>query len=135
MAESKYLLMRNVPALPSKNASGYTSQLKSFFKRFSLCPKCEGSGTNDVEIEIIEGCTNIRVAGFSALEQIRENEIAPITQVIRDILEYQCQEKVSCKMCHGFRFVKRSKTSGKEKIQSRQQAKKKVDSKSKKTTR
>ena len=130
----KFMLMRNVPALPNKNTT-YKKQLQKFFSKFKICPECKGAGSSNKKIKNIEGVANIPIEHIEELSYIKKSKVTPTTQVIRDILEYQCQKKVSCNMCHGFRFIKRDKASGKEQIQSRKQAKKKVDSKSKKVTR
>ena len=104
MAQEGWLSIRNVPDLTGNLGNAYFQELKAFFKKSCLCPKCKGRGFKiDEEVATIDS-TTVRYGSIHELEVLKEMGV-PMADVIRDILQRQVMSKRHCPLCHGSRFV------------------------------
>jgi len=116
MGRVGYLSIRNIPKISSNE------DLITFFKTHKVCPKCRGLGHKQINRRI-SPTSIIRLDNIKELEAFKSLDIS-MTDVIRDILEYQCLNKRSCSLCHGFRFIKKA-SKEKERGQKKRISKKK----------
>lgn len=113
MARSGWLTMRNVPKVRIKKHSisdnEHFNALLMFFKKHTTCPTCGGKGyvSKLDEMETIAEAV-VRFQGIHELEELSESG-EKMTDIIRDVLEYQAWKKRRCSTCKGLRFVKKDK--------------------------
>jgi len=101
-----YLSMRNAPCDAKGEILKY---LKRFFEKHTLCPMCNGFGSNKFKEKHEIANATVRFSGMEQLVAIREFCSNNFSEVIRDILHQEICGKVLCKFCHGQRFVSNQK--------------------------
>ena len=106
MGKAGWLTMRNLPVIESDGV-GYHDFLNAFFRKRTLCPKCQGKGFR-MDVTDYEDTTTVRFQGIKELERLKELEGIKISEVLRDILEQTMLNKKPCKLCGGSRFVARA---------------------------
>lgn len=113
MARSGWLTMRNVPKVRIKKRSisdnEHFNALLWFFKNHTTCPVCKGKGysSKTEETELLAEAV-VRFQGINELEELSEQG-EKMTDVIREVLEFQAWKKRRCSACKGLRFVKKDK--------------------------
>jgi len=104
MAKEGWLTVRNVPDLTGQPGNAYFQQLKKFFVKNCLCPKCNGEGfRRNKEADMVDS-TTVRFGSIHELEKLKAMGVG-MGDIIRDILERRVMGKKSCSLCHGSRFV------------------------------
>jgi len=107
VAKEGWLTIRNVPDLADRPGNAYFQELKLFFEDNTLCPKCKGKGSRcKKDMDSVE-TTTVRFGSIAELEQLKGMKDISMADIIRDILERQVMQKVSCSLCKGSRFVDR----------------------------
>ncbi len=110
MAKAGWLTIRNVPEPPKASGRNpYSPHLEKFFKTHKICPVCSGLGYLPGKGGVVRAETNVRLQGISSLEKLKSNESVPISDVIRELLEFVLCGRRPCTSCHGLRFIPKIK--------------------------
>lgn len=107
MADFGWVSIRKLPN-PSNDTSKrnelYTKALENFFSKFTICPKCNGKGfLLKKTLPVIT--TNVRFRGIEDLEEAHERKDPPFSDLVREVLSIELEDRKPCARCDGQRFI------------------------------
>jgi len=119
MGQEGWISIRNVPKVKPKSGislgSFYQRLLSKFFDLNEICSDCKGHGYTLKKRRPIKDLAMIKFKDIASLEKLKKIKGIQISDIIREILSYQLEEREVCKKCNGKRFTTLPGKKGKKK--------------------
>lgn len=109
MGQEGWISIRNVPKVKPKSGTSlgafYLRLLSRFFDNNEICNLCKGQGYTLSKRREVKELAMIKFKGIDSLEKLKKIKGIHISDVIREILSYELEQRKVCKKCNGKRFV------------------------------
>ena len=109
MADFGWVSVRKLPnpsSETSKRNELYIKALRNFFSRFSICSACHGSGFQlKKTLPVIT--SGVRFRGIKELEDSHARKTPPFSDLVREILSIELEDRKQCPRCKGRRFIEK----------------------------
>ena len=109
MGQEGWISIRNVPKAKPKSGTSlgafYLRLLSRFFDSNKICNLCKGQGYTLSKRREVKELAMIKFKGIDSLEKLKKLKGIQISDVIREILSYELEQRKVCKKCNEKHFT------------------------------